>query len=231
MKPVIPNTNESHAVILLGAARVRAHAHATCRAVAEDDISWCDGLDESFAGGPKNCQVTHSIYRRIVARAINGKQSCQSAMSGAPAIDGIDEKAWVSTCDAIVNLTPDSCPFAATSVPGALCRVAAGSIDEDRCAAIGANPDKQWPECCNLFAYRLSQLRSGQTDPRISPESAALVGDASGCDRALTWGLFQDVAQMFGFEQIQQPATDKSGHSDYLCGYVLYWTDEKLPGE
>jgi hypothetical protein len=229
MQTIMPEANETHLVLLEAVTGVRAHGYATCRSVTDDDIGWCEGLDEDLAGGPASCEVMYTLYRTIVAHAVREGMGCEEALEDVPEVAGVDAQAWRGICEAVAAIDPATCP-PPDDMAGVMCHVALDRRGEDLCETYRPE-EERWSDCCARYRWRLSQVLNGSLDPRLSPETGALSGERSGCDRALAWGLFRDLAAMFGVEGAPPPLTDEYGIQEYTCSYVLHWTVQPLPGK
>jgi hypothetical protein len=230
MPPLVPETNATHEKLLSATAAVRIHGYATCMSIAEDDPGWCDGIDDHYSGGPDTCRLVFTIYRRIANDAYIQKKSCAEAMEAGPEIRGIGKEALVAGCQAITEFDAQKCPFSPNTKMAALC---SGLADRSGLTGCGSqdDQDEKWTECCRKLSYHLGLAMNGNSHPRFSPETGALGGDAGGCDRALAWGLFEDLGPLFGIVGMTPALYEKYGPGDYTCSYEVQWTTQAVPGE
>ncbi len=216
--------------VLEKAVRVRVGAYATCMSLAEDDISWCTGQDASWQGERQACQVMHTVHRRIALGVIQKGGDCASVMEGSPEVYGIDGAKWVEVCEAFRDMKPDGCPPGLDAGVAAMCRAAAARSGHEHCKVEEGVHSALWEPCCSKFAYRLAVVATGKADPGLIPEQGALDGDRDGCERALAWGLFQDLAWLFGIEGVPGSPIETSDTDDYLCRFQIYNSPQELPG-
>lgn len=216
--------------VLAKAVRVRVGAYATCMSLAEDDISWCTEQDASWEGERQACQVMHTVHRRIGLGVIRKGGDCAGVMEGSPEVYGIDAAGWVEVCEAFRDMKPEGCPPGLDTGVAAMCRAAAARSGHEHCKIEEGVHSALWEPCCSKFAYRLGAVGSGKADPGLIPEQGALSGDRDGCERALVWGLFVDLAGLFGIEGVGESPLQASDTDDYLCRFQVYHSPQELPG-
>ncbi len=233
MDIVFESLSGSEKVDLTTAARARLGAMATCMGIASDDISWCSAMDGAEWDGERvPCQAMYHIYRRIVSRAILGKQSCDDAMEGSLPILDLDQASWVKSCEAVKTRKPDGCPWSEDSKFGALCRSAAAGDGRQVCKVLsGLDDGAKRESCCVKLGWRLATVISGMAQPGFIPEKAALDGDVKGCAQAMEWGLFQDVAFMFSVPDVSGSVFRDSLAPGYLCRFQVHHSTEPMPGQ
>jgi hypothetical protein len=172
----------------------------------------------------------HTVYVRIASGAVLGKTPCAQAMDGSPKVSGYDARGWIEACEAIKTKDPGKCPTSLPEKVGVMCRAAAARSGTTICRPFADERHKLKKTCCEKFAWRLGELTERNTGPRYLPERAALDGDAEGCDRALAFGLFHDLASTYKVQDAPEPPRLEYSSDDYVCLFQVYHSMEELPG-
>lgn len=226
-------TSEDEKRLMEAVVRSRLGAFATCRSLSDGDASWCSALDEAWQGERSACLLMHTLYVRIVRDAMRGGKPCDEAMKGSPALEGLDDGLWASVCTAVKERKPDGCPAVQGTRAGIICRVASSEHGEQECASLGGQVEGGQEDesgCCRKLAWRFANVSAGSKDAKLYPEAGALGGEAPGCERALVWGIFQDLARLFGIDDAPPPPHEGVESSTYLCRFQVYWSAQPLPG-
>lgn len=232
MEAILPDFSGSEAGLLYTAVRARLGAYATCRAIAEDDGTWCTSIDEEWTTERHSCVTMRTVYRRMVVDVMQKGGSCEDALEEVPDMPGVKKEHWMTTCQAVVKRDPERCQDLEDGFARAMCQSAAAGDGRKYCNVLSEETYADtWIPCCVKFGWRLSHVIGGRSTARMIPEVGALQGDVGGCDRAFVWGLFGDLASSFGIEKVEESAVAKHREIPYICGYQVYHSVEPLPWE
>lgn len=227
-----PDWSESHAMYMMFMAREGLSSFAACRALNDDDTTWCEALEGTSDEGVKTCSRLHFYYRTLATRVILEQTDCQEAMSEASLPGGMSAEEAIKGCQAVVDQRPDDCPFEKGTRRSALCRALAARDGRGPCEEFKSEHQDRWVPCCQSFAWRFANVAGGMEDPRLVPELGALTGEPSGCERALVWDLFARLAPLFGVVGVEGKSTPPIAGEPRPepCPYQVQWSPTKVPG-
>jgi len=229
---LIPSWNESYEKYMLAVARTALGGYASCRALSDDDPTWCESIDKAWEEERAECRDTHFYFRILAKKVIADGTACEKALENLPTPGNIDPADAVAGCKAVVNRNPDGCPFDKATKPMALCRALALRDGRGPCEELASEHADRWVPCCQNFTWRFANVAARQGDSRLIPEMGALSGDAAGCDNGLAWEVFGPLAPLFGVQGIEgdslPPLEGKA--PDGPCPFQIRWSSAKVPG-
>ncbi len=207
--------------------RSRAGAYASCMAVAATDTAYCEAASFISDDNRESCHMVYSLFALIAGEAIREGGSCGSVMKKCRILPY--EEA-VDFCNAIVENKSQLCPWPETSPPGIFCRAAIARGSSNICESMDLDEETSMISCCEQFEWRFASALGKGATPYVIPELGALAGDEEGCMRALKWGLFHDLAELFGVEDLPETAKDHSNkYSEYICPLIIHWSQRETP--
>jgi hypothetical protein len=217
--------SEDDARLIGNVVKARVEGYATCMAVAQKSAAWCRFVESGRKDDVNKCLLTYDFLILIYGDAVKGGKSCKAAMKGAGVL-GKEE--GVAFCDAVVAARPEACPLDEKTPQGAYCRVAASRGKLGYCKKVEGNWNEKQEACCNIFAWRFSGLFSGKSQSMGIPEAGALGGESAGCMNALRWGLFENLAPLFGVEFPFEPAAKDELFGEIFCPIEIHWSGRSM---
>jgi hypothetical protein len=225
LKQLREGVSEDDARLIGNVVKARVEGYTTCMAVAEKSAAWCSFVESGRKTGVNKCLATYDVFVLAYGGAVKGGKPCKAAMKGARTM-GKEES--VAFCDAIVAAQPEKCPWGEKTPQGAYCRAAASRGKLGYCKKVEGSWSEKQETCCNLFAWRFSGLFSGKSQSMGIPEAEAVRGESAGCMNALKWGLFENLASLFGVEFPFEPAAKEELFGEILCPMEIHWSGRAM---
>ena len=229
LKSLRPDMAEDEIGLVENIVSRRLGAYAACMAAASRDSSYCADLEKAWKESAEDCYLNYEFNVLIAQHAVINKESCTDiAKKHGPYKDAMQGQ-FTPVCEAVVKEKPELCPGDETSAPGAYCRIAASRARSSICEKVDFDDTEIGYRCCETFGWRFSRVVVGKESSYIIPELGALSGDTKGCERALEWGLMEDLGVIFKADMPKELQKEPELWGEYLCPLIIYWSSLDPP--